>query len=193
MKKNQLAAIIVGAVLITGSTVSISAASMGKSHHKSHSISASQKSGFLRGVVAGNSWAALHSVLNSEAKKDTPVAPIVAPPGILLSDTSTVTMPADDDGINEDSATNNEESATGDDQENSGDNQVAVIDDDTATIGVALPLPTPTTGITNPMTNNHGDSNGHSDHSQGDSNGHTDHSQGDSNQNSDQSQGDSND
>jgi hypothetical protein len=157
MKKNQLAAIIIGAVLITGSTVSISAASMSRSHHKSHSTAASHDSSFLRGVMPNNSWAALHSVLNAHEKKDSPVAPITAPTGLLASDTSTVTMPSDDDGINEENGTNNEVGDLTD-------------DDDAPGIIGALSTPAPTTGIAHPMMESHGDSGEHSDQSQGDSN-----------------------
>ena len=156
MKKIQWAAIIVGAVLITGSTVSISAASMSKSHHKSHTTAASQKSSFLRGVIPSNSWAALHSVLNAHGKKESPVAPITAPPGLLPSDTSTVTMSSDEDGIDEEDGTNNEVGEAN--------------DDDTPGIISAPSIPAPTAGIDNSMKKSHGDSGEHSDQSEGDSN-----------------------
>ena len=170
MKKNQLAAIIVGAVLITGSTLSISAASMSKFHHKSHSTTASQKSSFLRGVTPNNSWAALHAVLNDQGKKDSPIAPITAPPGLLPSDTSTVTMSSDEDGINEEDGTNNED-ASENNQGNSGNNEVGEVNDDDAPGIIGAPsIPVPTTGIDNPMTKSHGDSGEQSDQSQGDSN-----------------------
>ena len=171
MKKNKLAAIIVGAVLITGSTVSISAASIGKAHHKSHSSKGSQNSAFLRGVASGDSWAALHSVLNPNEKKDSPVAPILAPSGILPSDTSTVTISSDENGINEEHGTNHENA--------SGNNEAAELNDDDAVIGIPVvssPTPTPSAtpnipaAIANPMTNSRGDSHENSDHSQSDSN-----------------------
>jgi hypothetical protein len=167
MKKNQWAAIIIGAVLITGSTVSISAASMSKNHHKSHAIKAKAASGFLRGVVQGNSWAALHAVLNAHANVETPVVPIVAPPGLLPSDTTTAGVEADEDGIVQEDATENEDLA-------------GVNDDDASPIiGVTAPTldPNAPTGIANPMTKSHDGANEHSDQSEGDSN----QSQGDSN------------
>jgi len=166
MKKHQLAAIIVGAVLITGSTVSISAASMSRGHHKSHSAKSSASASYLKGVKEANSWAALHSVLNGSGKVEASLPPILPPAGILPLDTSTATMELGDDGINEVGDAND-------------DDAPGVI----ATPVVPAPTATPNspTGIVNPMTKQHGDSSEHSDHSQGDSNEGSNQSQGDSN------------
>ncbi|HEX7404950.1 MAG TPA: hypothetical protein VF307_03395 [Candidatus Nanopelagicaceae bacterium] len=166
MKKHQLAAIIVGAVLITGSTVSISAASMSKGHHKSHSAKSSASASYLKGVKEANSWAALHSVLNRSGKVEASLPPILPPSGILPSDTSTATMALGDDGNNE----------VGDSNDDDAPGVVAA---------PVVPAPTPTpnspTGIVNPMTKHHGDSNEQSGQSQEGSNEGSNQSQGDSN------------
>jgi hypothetical protein len=157
MKKMKLAAVIVGAALITGSTISISAASIARDHHKSNSGKGNHGSGYLQGVSHGDRWAALHSILNPQGKDAAPVAPILAPSALLPFDTSTATtLPKGDDGISEDDAAINEDDA-------------GVNDDDasplivTPSIPTPLTTPTPSAGIPNPMTAPNGGSHEHAD------------------------------
>jgi hypothetical protein len=171
MKKNQLAAIVVGAVLITGSTVSISAASISKGHHKSNSSKEVRNPGYLQGVAHSESWAALHSILSPKSKSEGAVPAILPPMGLVPSDSSTVTMPSDDQEINQtDTSTVSVKS------EDDAIMEAELSDDAAPGVMGSLALPTPTSaptnpaGIPNPMTKSHEGSDGHSDQSQGDSN-----------------------
>lgn len=165
MKKIQLAAVIVGAVLITGSTVSISAASFARDWRSDFSAG-DQGSGYLQGVLQGDTWAALHLALHPQGTNAAPVAPILAPSGLLPFDTSTATtLPKGDDGISEDDAVINEDDAAvnEDDEGISGDASLAI------SIPSVIPSPTasPTTPsrIPNPMTAPNSGSHEHADQS----------------------------
>lgn len=165
MKKIKVAAVIIGAVLITGSTVSISAASFARDWRSDFSAR-DQGSGYLQGVSHGDAWVALHSVLHPQTADAAPIAPILAPSGLLSFDTSTATtLPKGDEGISEDDAVVNEDDAV------VNEDDEGISDDASLAISISSVTPSPTaspttpSGIPNPMTAPNSGSHEHADQS----------------------------
>ena len=172
MKKNRMVAVIIAAALVTGSTVSIAAASLARDRHESNSGNG-VNSDYLVGVSNGHSWGALQSILNPQALETSPIAPIVAPWTIF--DTSTATMEQDDTST---ATMEQDDSATAimeqDDSAIDAEDSAINADDSSLGLGIpslSLPTTTPTTPssspstIVNPMSTLHGDSQDQTDQS----------------------------